>query len=106
MAQILAQSDQPLSRMRSEIGPYFISEDIRIRIPDGDPAAIVSAVKERFADLPQDHTDGVRVEFENGWALCRPSVTEPAVTVRVEGDSPEDLERIRAEVLQAIESAR
>ncbi|MFO7955979.1 MAG: phosphomannomutase/phosphoglucomutase [Candidatus Brocadiia bacterium] len=106
MAQILAQSDQPLSRMRSEIGPYFISEDIRIRIPDGDPAAIVSAVKERFADRPQDHTDGVRVEFEKGWALCRPSVTEPAVTVRVEGDTPEDLERIRAEVLRAIDAAR
>lgn len=106
MARMLAQSDQSLSHMRVGIEPYFISEDIRIRVPDGDPAAIVSAVKERFADRPQDHTDGVRVEFENGWALCRPSVTEPAVTVRVEGDSPEDLQGIRSEVLRAIEAAR
>jgi len=106
MACMLAESPRSLAQMRATIDPYFISEDIRLRIPDGDPAGIVAAVGERFAERPQDHTDGVRVEFGAGWALCRPSVTEPAVTVRVEGDTPEDLERIRAEVLQAIEAAR
>ncbi len=106
MGRVLARSGLSLSEMRAAIPPYFISEDIRIRLGEREPAAIVAAVSDRFADRPQDHTDGVRVEFEAGWALCRPSVTEPAVTVRVEGDSAEDLERIRALVIQTIEGAR
>jgi len=62
----------------------------------------VQRVRQAFADHPQDHTDGVRVEFEGGWALCRASVTEPAVTVRVEGDSQERLAEIRRTFLDAV----
>ncbi len=33
--------------------------------------------------------DGIRVDFENGWALVRPSGTEPVIRIMVETDSPE-----------------
>ena len=29
--------------------------------------------------------DGVRAEYEDGWALARASITEPAITFRFEG---------------------
>ena len=35
--------------------------------------------------------DGLRVVYPEGWALFRPSVTEPAVTLRFETRRPEDL---------------
>jgi phosphomannomutase/phosphomannomutase/phosphoglucomutase len=60
----------------------------------------VECVKAAFAELPQDLTDGVRIEFDGGWALCRPSVTEPAVTIRVEGQSRERMDGIAEEVLR------
>ncbi|MCK4275500.1 MAG: phosphomannomutase/phosphoglucomutase [Phycisphaerae bacterium] len=100
--ELLASSGRPFSELRRTIPPYYISEDIRIARPRGDAQAVVERVGEAFADHAQDHTDGVRIEFEAGWALCRPSVTEPAVTLRVEGDTPKDLEEISQRVLDAI----
>ncbi len=102
MAQLLAATGQPLSELRDTIPPCFISEDIRIPRPAGDAQAVVERLRRAFADHPQDHTDGVRVEFDGGWALCRASVTEPAVTVRVEGDSPGRMAELRQVILAAI----
>ena len=102
MGEVLARSGRALSALRATIPPYYISEDIRIPRPAGDARQVVERLAEAFADLPQDHTDGVRVEFDGGWALCRPSVTEPMVTVRVEGETPERLAEIRRTVLDAI----
>ena len=39
--------------------------------------------------------DGLRVEFKDGFALARASNTTPVVVLRVEGDTPEALERIK-----------
>ena len=102
MGEVLARSGGAFSVLRATIPPYFISEDIRIPRPRGDARQVVDRICGAFADRPQDRTDGVRIEFDGGWALCRPSVTEPVLTVRVEGDSPERLADIRRIVLAAI----
>ena len=39
--------------------------------------------------------DGVRVLFENGWGLIRPSNTQPVLVLRYEADSEERLTAIR-----------
>ena len=39
--------------------------------------------------------DGLRVEFKDGFALARASNTTPVVVLRIEGDTPEALERIK-----------
>jgi len=102
MGEILASRPVTLSELRATIPPYFISEDIRIPVPGGDGRQVVQRLAEAFADRPQDRTDGVRIEFDGGWALCRPSVTEPVLTLRVEGDSPERMEEIRRRVTKVV----
>jgi phosphomannomutase/phosphoglucomutase len=102
MGELVAASGGTLSALRASVPPYFISEDIRLPRPGGDARQVVEALCKAFADRPQDHMDGVRIEFDGGWALCRPSVTEPVLTVRVEGESPARLEEIRRIVLDAI----
>jgi phosphomannomutase/phosphoglucomutase len=102
MGELIASSGRPLAELTDTIPPYFISEDIRIRRPRGDAAEVIETLRERFAHRPQDHTDGVRIEFDGGWALCRPSVTEPAITIRVEGETPRRMEEIRREILEAV----
>ena len=50
--------------------------------------------------------DGVRVEWNDGFALARSSNTTPVVVLRLEGDTPEALERIKrtfAEVLLKVD---
>ena len=52
--------------------------------------------------------DGVRVEFADGFALARSSNTTPVVVVRVEGDTPEALERIKkrfGDFLKSVDSS-
>ena len=41
--------------------------------------------------------DGIRVTFEYGWAIVRSSNTQPAITVRFEGNSEQALEKIKRE---------
>ena len=42
--------------------------------------------------------DGVRIEFPFGWFLFRKSVTEQAMTMRLEADSPGHLEQMKGEI--------
>jgi phosphomannomutase/phosphoglucomutase len=100
MGALLAHSRRAFSALRAAMPPFYITEDIRI--PCQAPRAVVERLEAAFAGLPQDHTDGVRIEFAGGWALCRLSVTEPAVTVRVEGDSPARLAELREQVLAEV----
>jgi phosphomannomutase len=46
-------------------------------------------------------TDGLRIEYPDGWALIRPSVTEPVVTLRFEGIDQTALQRILQQVAAA-----
>ena len=46
--------------------------------------------------------DGVRAEFDNGWALVRASNTGPNITARFEGKTEEDMETIKDEFIGLI----
>ncbi len=102
MGEILSACGQPFSRLLASVPQYNVSPDIRMPRPRGDGERVIQALSRVFADYPQDFTDGVRIEFGNGWALCRISVTEPVLTLRFEGDTPEVLEEIKRRVLAEI----
>ena len=74
--------------------------ELQIRMAeDENKAFIVRLQKEaRFDDALDVITiDGVRVEWNDGFALARSSNTTPVVVLRLEGDMPEALERIKPE---------
>ena len=67
---------------------------------------ILSREADPSAALEVSTIDGVRVEWNDGFALARSSNTTPVVVLRLEGDTPEALERIKktfAEVLLKVE---
>ena len=47
--------------------------------------------------------DGVRVTFDDGWALVRASNTGPNLTVRCEAETKKDLENLRKNIENIIE---
>lgn len=53
-----------------------------------------------------NRSDGLRIEFADGWGLVRRSVTEPVLTMRFEGQDEQALRRViqavtgRSEVLR------
>ena len=42
--------------------------------------------------------DGIRVRYDDGWYLCRPSNTEPILVMRAEGRNQEALDNILSDV--------
>ena len=103
MARLLKNSGRCMSELAAAVPDYHITPDIRIPVEPGNAQEVIERVRETFSNRPQDDTDGVRVDFDDGWALVRPSVTEPVVTLRCEGDSDAALERIRERVEHAVQ---
>ncbi|KPQ02852.1 phosphomannomutase/phosphoglucomutase [Marinobacter sp. HL-58] len=49
-----------------------------------------------FGDANISTIDGIRVEYTDGWGLCRASNTTPVLVLRFEAETEEALERIKA----------
>ncbi|MCO6453106.1 MAG: phosphomannomutase/phosphoglucomutase [Caldilineales bacterium] len=99
MLQILSESGQPLSALMADVPAYAITPDLRLPCPPEERAVILDEFHAAFADHEVSLVDGVRVQFANGWALARASVTEPLITLRFEGRTQADLQEIQAQVL-------
>ncbi len=83
--EILSQNSKPLSQIASEIPSYESTPEIRIECPDDKKFDIVNSLKEKFSKKYDTiDIDGVRINFENGWALIRPSNTQPVLVLRFE----------------------
>jgi phosphomannomutase/phosphoglucomutase len=112
MAQFLAESELPLSELVNQLPAYYSSPEIRTFCPDHKKFDIVDKLKYAFIEDTSGSVqevidiDGARVVFGNGgWALVRPSNTQPRLSIRVEARTEEDLaevKRLLKEKLQAV----
>ena len=97
MLNFLEKSRTGLMEMCRICPSTFTTPDLRLKVEPSEQDRIVEGIKTGFREYPQGLVDGVRVEFEDGWALARKSVTAPELTFRFEGKSEESLERIIGE---------
>lgn len=95
LLQILQSEGRGLGALLAEVPRYPITPDIRLPCPPQKVAAILAELQQAFAGHPVSLLDGVRVDFGDGWALARSSVTEPLITLRFEAHTPERLEEIQ-----------
>tara|TARA_B100000945_G_C20426086_1_gene620573 strand:- start:56 stop:1441 length:1386 start_codon:yes stop_codon:yes gene_type:complete len=64
----------------------------------GDREEVMEKVVLAFSDMPTSTVDGIRVRYDDGWYLCRPSNTEPILVMRAEGRNQEALDHILSDV--------
>ena len=96
LIELLSGKDQKLSQLLNDVPKTFITPEIRVDCPDEIKFKVVEKVKEMLAkDNPIIDVDGVRVKFEDGWGLVRPSNTQPALVLRFEALTEERLQKIR-----------
>jgi phosphomannomutase len=104
MLQYMASTGRTVSELVAELPVYHV---IKRKFPctpkkvDG----ILAEVAEAFADQRIDRTDGVRIDWPDGWALVRPSNTEPIARLQVEAVSSERAAEIAGDVQDAIDNA-
>ena len=83
---------------RFEFMPEYPSTD-EGKVPlVGDREDVMATVKNAFADMEFSEVDGVRVRYDRGWFLCRPSNTEPILVMRAEAKDQASLEEILTDI--------
>ncbi|MBO5183002.1 MAG: phosphomannomutase/phosphoglucomutase [Bacilli bacterium] len=99
MLEILSNSNKKLSNLLDNINHYYSTDEIKATVTDENKFNIVNKIKEyclnkgyKVVDI-----DGVRVEFEDSWALVRASNTGPNLTGRFEAKTKERLNEIEKE---------
>ena len=95
MLEIIANSEQddPFVTV-----PNMLSTpEINIPAADEEKFQIVKTFIENsnFSDAKIVSIDGIRVEFEKGWGLLRPSNTSPCLVLRFEAETNDDLNKIK-----------
>lgn len=105
MIEVLHKSGKTINEWLLGINKYYSTEELKFKTMDAKKPEIVEKVKEyskeknyKFIDI-----DGVRVEFDDGWALVRASNTGPNITARFESKTQERLDEIEKEFVEIIE---
>lgn len=99
--QLLAGRGLTSSEYRDSLPDYFMSKD-RIALEDVDGDALLQRAADRFSGQEIDTTDGVKIDFEEGWVHIRKSNTEPILRVYSEGISPERARELAGRVKDGI----
>jgi phosphomannomutase/phosphoglucomutase len=80
----------------SDIPAYYATPEIRADCPDEIKFEIVKELKAYFGrKYDAINIDGIRILFGDGWALIRPSNTQPVIVLRFEAKTEKRLEEIK-----------
>jgi phosphomannomutase len=102
--EFMALTGKKLSTLVSEWPVYTM---IKKKIPAGkaDPAALVTALAEKFSHEVTDHLDGLKIIRDNSWVHIRPSNTEPVLRCYAEARTKTEameLTKMVADVLKKL----
>jgi phosphomannomutase/phosphoglucomutase len=103
VASLIAEKKVPFSGLISDLPQYYSTPDLRIGYPGEKEGFLKDALvhaKRQGARLVL--VDGVKAEYDDGWALMRASVTEPAFTFRFEGNTKPDMLNIAQRFLSGL----
>lgn len=106
LLRILSNTDKSLSMLLDGITKYYGTPEMLVKVTDESKNNIVNGVIAYVKDKQYKALtiDGVRVCFDDGWALVRASNTGPNLTMRFEAISKERVEQIKNEFESVIRS--
>jgi len=108
LMEIVARSGKPMSAQLDGLPKMVSTPEIRVDMPDEVKFDVVKKVTGYFRAKKADviDIDGARVKFAHGWGLLRASNTQPALVMRFEAETQQQLDDYRAEFKDAMTHAR
>lgn len=95
----LSHTNEKLSELLNGINKYYSTKELKIQVEDSEKFKIIDKVKEYAISKNYNIVtlDGVKVKFDDGFALVRASNTGPNITMRYEGSAKIRLKEIEDE---------
>lgn len=108
MLEILSKTDKKFSELLEGIPTYYNTPEIKVAVTDDSKFKIVDQVMEYVKKKNYSYldVDGIRVQFDDGWALVRASNTGPNLTLRFEANTPERLTEIKNEFESVVQEVK
>ena len=106
--EILSKTDKTVTDLLKGLNKYYSTEELKIETSDDMKFTVVEKVK-KYCDekcYKYNDIDGVRVLFNDSWALVRASNTGPNIIARFEANKEERLNSIQKEFLSVIEKLK
>lgn len=106
--ELLSHTDKKISELFDGVNHYFSTEELKVRVTEDSKFNIVNGVIEYAKNKKYTFslTDGIRVTFDDGWALVRASNTGPDLTVRFEAKTEKRLKEIQNEFISLIDEIK
>lgn len=104
LLRILSNTDSNVSDYFIGVPKYVTSKEEYIKVGEENKDRIVNKVKEYAISKGYEliTIDGVRIEYQGGFALVRKSNTSPCLTVRFEGKTEEEMNMHKEEIMNLI----
>ena len=107
LLEILSQTDKSCAAVFSELPDSLNTPEINIHFDEqGQQFEAMEKLADNvnFEGAKITTIDGVRVDYENGWGLVRPSNTTPCLVLRFEADNQSTLDKIQQQFKTWLES--
>ena len=104
LLEILSNTTKSVDELLDGINRYYSTEEIKFASPDDKKFKVIEKIKEYAIEKGYNYIDidGVKVLFDDGWALVRASNTGPNITARFEANSKELLDKLQNEYTNLI----
>ena len=97
LCELLAEDTRSTAEVFADLPNTVNTPELRLEMEEGEHYALMQELAENasFPDGEVSRIDGVRVDFEDGFGLIRPSNTTPTLIMRFEATSEDALKRIQ-----------
>ncbi len=98
LLEILGLDDRSVQEIFDGFPEDVCTPEISIEVTEENKFTVVDRLSSvgQFGDANITHIDGVRVDYSDGWGLCRASNTSPMLVLRFEATDEVALERIKS----------
>lgn len=101
VCEIISKTGKSIPELLAGLPPSYNTPEIRIDTTEEKKVLIVEKLKTQFEGSSDNYKtnliDGIRVSFNDGWALARASNTQPVLVLRFESWTQEGLTRIQSQ---------
>jgi phosphomannomutase len=98
----LALSGKTCSGLRSLYPDYFISKNKAELKPGILITEMFDKIKSVYSAWPLNESDGLKIDFDNGWVHLRLSNTEPILRIYAEAPTPQQADEYAAMIIRDI----